>query len=129
MRLVLKVLVVEPSPKSQKRLMMAPVEVSVKETVSGLRPLVGAPTKPATGTIPPVPMTELVLLPPLPVAKTTVLLELEALVGAKRTTTLVVPKPGRLKGVPERMTNTGPPAVKEAEPFVSAAPPGLVRPK
>src|SRR5258708_21438983 len=35
------VLVVAPSPKSQNRLVMSPVELSVKLTFKGLRPLVG----------------------------------------------------------------------------------------
>src|SRR5216684_352349 len=95
------VLVVELSPKSQNRLVMVPVELSVKLTVNGLRPLVGSPLKLATGMIAPVPVRALVLPPPLSVLNTTTLLKVEGLPGAKRTTTLVEPKPARLKGVPE----------------------------
>ena len=43
------VLVVELSPKSQKRLVMLPVEVSLNATDSGAVPLVGAALKLATG--------------------------------------------------------------------------------
>src|SRR6266851_3644390 len=123
-KVVAVVLVVELSPKSQNRLVMVPVELSVKLTVSGLRPLVGLPLKPATGTIAPVPVRALVLLPPLSVLTTTTLLKVAALLGAKRTTRLVEPKPGRLKGVPETMLN-GPPLIV-ARPLLSAAPPWLV---
>ena len=42
------VLVVLPSPKSQKTLLMVPVELLTKFTVSGQKPLVGLPLKPAT---------------------------------------------------------------------------------
>src|ERR1041385_7062408 len=43
------ILVVPPSPKSQNRFVMKPVEVSVKVTVSGSPPLVGLAVKPADG--------------------------------------------------------------------------------
>src|SRR6266404_708781 len=125
-KVVAVVLVVELSPKSQNRLVMVPVELSVKLTVSGLSPLVGLPLKLASGVLAPVPVSALVLLPPLSVLTTTTLLKLAALPGAKRTTRLVEPKPGRLKGVPERMVK-GPLAV--AVPLLSAAPPRLVMTK
>src|ERR1017187_2059665 len=42
-------LVVPPSPKLQDQLVTLPLDVSVKVTVSGTRPLVGLPVKLATG--------------------------------------------------------------------------------
>src|SRR6266566_4969219 len=118
---------VELSPKSQNRLVMVPVELSVKLTVSGLRPLVGLPLKLATGTAAPVPVRALVLLPPLLVLITTTLLKLAALPGAKLTSRLVEPKPERLKGVPETMMK-GPPLMV-ATPLLREAPPWLVTTK
>src|SRR5881396_723609 len=103
---------------------MVPLELSLKLTVSGLRPLVGLPLKLAAGATAPVPVSELVLLPALLLLITTTLLKVAALVGAKRTTTLVEPKPARLKGVPETMVK-GPPLIV-ARPLLSAAPPWLV---
>src|SRR6266699_1442518 len=102
---------------------MVPVELSVKETVSGLTPPVGLAVKLAAGTIAPIPRTALVEPPPL-LLKTTTLLKLPAVAGAKRTTRLVEPKPARLKGVPDRMLKE--PALIVATPLVSAAPPRLV---
>src|SRR5947208_17039921 len=58
-------LVVAPSPKSQNRLPIVPMEVSVKLTVSGQKPRVGLALKSATGTTAPLPATRLVELPPL----------------------------------------------------------------
>src|SRR5882724_3597146 len=116
--------VVELSPKSQKRFVIVPVERLVKATVSGLRPLVGVLVKAAVGTIAPVPITGLVLLPAAAVVKTTALLKLEALLGLKRTRTLVEAKPGRLKDVPDGRLN-GPP-VTEAVPLLRGAAPRFV---
>src|SRR5229473_4869892 len=118
------VLVVELSPKSQNRVVIVPLELSVKLTVSGLRPLVGLPLKLAAGATAPVPVSALVLLPSLAVLTTTTLLKAAALPGAKLTTRLVEPKPARLKGVPEIMVK-GPPLIV-ARPLLSAAPPWLV---
>src|SRR6266567_2166222 len=123
-KVVAVVLVVELSPKSQNRLLMVPLELSVKLTVSGLSPLVGLPLKLATGATAPVPVSALVLLPPLPLLTTTTLLNVAALPGAKFTTRLVELKPLRLKGVPETMVK-GPPLIV-ARPLLSAAPPWLV---
>src|SRR6266849_591510 len=95
------VLMVAPSPKSQNRLVIVPVE----ETLSGLKPVVGLPVKFAVGPSAPVPVRVLVLLPPLPVAKISLFVKLAALVGAKRTTRLVAPKPGNAKGVPDTIVN------------------------
>ena len=64
-RLVLEVFVLEPSPKFQKRFVIVPAELSVKSTVNGFNPLVGLAWKPATGTIAPVPVRELVMFPAL----------------------------------------------------------------
>src|SRR6266851_1310986 len=123
-KVVAVVLVVELSPKSQNRLVMVPLELSVKLTVSGLGPLVGLPLKLATGATAPVPVSALVLLPALAVVNTTTLLKVAALPGAKLTTRLVEPKPARLKGVPETIVK-GPPLIV-ARPLLSAAPPWLV---
>src|SRR6266567_5534949 len=121
------VLVVELSPKSQNRLVMVPVELSVKLTVSGLSPLVGLPLKLAPGVTAPVPVSALVLLPSLAVLITTTLLKVPVLPGAKLTTRLVELKPLRLKGVPEIIVK-GPPLIV-ARPLLSAAPPWLVSTK
>src|SRR6266404_5365850 len=88
---------------------MVPVELSVKVTV---------------GTAAPMPVTGLVLLPPLLLVKVTKLLKLAALPGVKRMTRLVEPEPGRLKGVPERMVKG--PALTVATPLLRGAPPRLV---
>src|SRR2546429_513700 len=120
LKLVAAVLVVEPSPKSQKRLVIVPVELSVKFTVNGFKPLVGMPTKLAEGTAAPVPAKTLVLLPPS-LVMTTALLKLPAPLGAKRRTRFVEPKPARLKGVPETMLND--PTLTAAVPLFKAAPP------
>src|SRR6266481_3922634 len=123
-KVVAVVLVVELSPKSQNRLVMVPLELSVKLTVSGLSPLVGLPLKLAAGATAPVPVSALVLLPALAVLTTTTLLKVAALPGTKLTTRLVEPKPARLKGVPETIVKGPPPIV--ARPLLSAAPPWLV---
>src|SRR6266705_3828348 len=103
---------------------MVPLELSVKLMVNGLRPLVGLPLKLATGATAPVPVSALVLLPPLLLLTATTLLKVAALPGAKLTTRLVEPKAARLKGVPERMVK-GPPLIV-ARPLLSDAPPWLV---
>ena len=61
------VFVLEPSPKSQNRLVMLPVDWSMKLTVSGFKPWVGLAEKLATrgGGTTPVPVTGLVVLPAL----------------------------------------------------------------
>src|SRR5262245_33250281 len=118
------VLVVEPSPKSQNRLVMVPLEESVNVTVKGLKPLVGEAVNAAEGTIAPIPISELVLLPPLLVVTTTTLLKAPGLRGAKLTTRLVAPKPGRSKGVPERIANG--PLSTVTMPLLSGAPPRFV---
>ena len=56
-------LVVEPSPKLQRRLVIVPVELSVKLTVSGAAPAVGLPTKLATSGIVPIPVSGALKLP------------------------------------------------------------------
>src|SRR5437667_18890 len=127
MKLVAVVLVVELSPKSQNRLVMVPLELSVKLTVSGLSPLVGLPLKLAAGATAPVPVSALVLLPALLLLTTTTLLKVAALPGAKLTTRLVEAKPERLKGVPETMLK-GPPLIV-ARPLLRDAPPWLVSTK
>src|SRR2546430_14191203 len=129
LKVVAVVLVVELSPKSQNRLVMVPVELSVKLTVSGLSPLVGLPLKLAAGATAPVPLSALVLLPALLLLTTTTLLKVVALPGAKLTTRLVEPKPARLKGVPETMVNPDESGLIVARPLLSAAPPwfGITR--
>src|SRR5258708_2291150 len=105
---------------------METVEVSLKATLKGLSPAVGLALKAASGTRAPVPLKALVLLPAAELTITT-LLKLVALVGAKRTSRLVQPRPGRLNGLPERIVKG--PALMLAEPLVSAAPPRLVMSK
>jgi len=51
------------------------------------------------------PVTGLVLFPPLLVLTTTALLKLAALPGVKLISRFVEPKPGRVKGVAETTTN------------------------
>jgi len=80
-------LVVMPSPKSQNRLVIVPLDWSLKETVSGTTPLVGLPLNKAMGGSAPMPDRKLVAGPPLPLMKTTTLLKLAGLVGLKVTTT------------------------------------------
>ena len=116
-----------PSPKLQERLVIVPVEVSVKVTVSGFRPATGVPVKLAAGTTAPMPKTEFVLPPSLPVLITTALLKLPALAGVKRMARLVAPKPGKLNGVPDKMVKG--PALIVTVPLDSAAPPTFVRTK
>src|SRR6266566_206550 len=132
LRLVAAVLVVVPSPKSQNRLVMVPLELSVKETLSGQEPMVGAPTKSAAGTSAPAPRTALVELPPS-LVNTTTLLKLAALGGVKRTTRLLEPKPAKLKGTvpvwPPPDTMPKGPAPIVATPLLSGAPPRLVTTK
>src|SRR5713101_3833320 len=82
-KVVAVVLVVELSPKSQNRLVMVPLELSVKLTVSGLGPLVGLPLKLAAGATAPVPVSALVLLPALLLLTTTTLLKVAALIVAR----------------------------------------------
>src|SRR5437588_5620256 len=103
---------------------MAPVDAFVKVTPNGTRPMVGPPVNAAAGGNAAEPVTWFVVFPPLLVVKTTLLLNADTFVGAKRTTMLVVANPERLKGVPERMVN-GPPLML-APPPVSAAPPWFV---
>src|SRR5258708_34418291 len=93
---------------------MVPVELSVKLTVSGLRPLVGLPLKLATGATAPVPVRALVLLPSLSVVNTTTLLKVAALGGGKSTTTLVETKAAKANGVAERKVKAPPTALREA---------------
>src|SRR5437867_4050121 len=118
---------VEPLPKSQKRLVMVPLELSATLTVKGAEPLVGLATKSATGTSAPMPAIVLVLLSPLAVVKTTTLLKLPVAAGLKLSTRLLEPKPGRSNAVPE--TNVkGPPSI-DAWPLVIAPAPALVTTK
>ncbi len=61
-------MLVPPSPKSQAQELMLPVEVSVKATVRGARPVVGVPLKAAPGAGMTVTVAVAVALPPGPVA-------------------------------------------------------------
>ena len=110
-------MIVEPSPKSQNRLVIVPAELSVNETLNGFKPLTGLPIKAAFGSKAPTPVMAFVLLPPS-LRTTTTLLKLPAFVGAKTNTRLVEVKPGRSKSVPETIVN-GPPSTY-ARPFVSS---------
>src|SRR5690348_15537098 len=78
-----------PSPKFHERFVIVPVELSVKVTANGFRPLVGAPLKLATGTTAPEPVTELLRLPAL-LVNTTTLLKLPVPAGLKATETMSV---------------------------------------
>src|SRR6516225_9128811 len=100
-RLVLEVLVVVPSPKSQNRFVIVPAEKSLKATVSGISPLVGLALKLATGARAPEPLRPLVAAPP-PLLTTSALLKAATPVGLKLTTTLVDPNPARLNDAPDR---------------------------
>src|SRR5215468_11114441 len=102
------VLVVEPSPKFQKRLVMVPVDESVKVTVKGLRPLVGEAVNAAAGTTAPVPSRVLVLFPALLVVTTTTLLKLPAAAGVKRMTRFVERNPAILNGELGETIENGP---------------------
>ena len=91
------VLLVDPSPNVQDLLVIVPVEVSVKFTVRGFRPLVGLPVKAATGTCAPIPVTELVWFGPLLARKVTTLLKEPTLIGVNLIVTLLEPNAGRAK--------------------------------
>ena len=107
--------------------MIVPVELSVKATVSGFRPLVGVPVKLTAGTTAPAPLTGLVLLPALLLANTTALLKSPALLGVNCTVIFVDPKPGRLNAVGETMEKA--PLVTLIVPLAKGPPPRLVRVK
>ena len=115
--------VVEPSPKLQKRFVIVPVELSVKVTVSGFKPLVGLPTKLALGTTAPVPVTWFVLAPPS-LEKTATLLNAPSLEGVKRIAMLVDPKPPMVNVAGE--TNVKGPELMVTVPLVNAADPEFV---
>src|SRR6266403_1190477 len=119
---VARVLVVR-SARYQVRLVIVPVEWSVNVTVKGLTPVIGVALMPACGWKAPLPETVLVLPPPLAVANTTVLVKVAALVGVKPSSRLVAPKPGKLKGVPERMAKVPSLSESEAVPPRREAPP------
>src|SRR2546422_9208261 len=95
---------VDPSPKSQKRLVIVPAEVSVKVTVSGAAPLVGVPLKLATAGIAPLPETEFAESPPL-LLTSTVALDEPSAIGVKLTTRFVEPNAATLNGLPATMAN------------------------
>src|SRR6266404_3562891 len=105
-RIVDVVLVVIPSPKSQNRFVIVPVELSVKLTVTGQKPLVGLAWKLASGIVAPVPVTVLVELPALLVRKTTLLLKTPLATGANWITTLVEVWPDRLNELPATTLKT-----------------------
>src|SRR5438132_995884 len=92
--------VVAPSPKTQDRLVMVPVEASVNVTSRGAVPLVGEPVKLATGTIAPVPVIGLVEVPAV-LMKMALSLNTPSAVGVKRMTTLVEAKAAMVNGLPE----------------------------
>ena len=94
-------MLVVPSPKSQNRLVMVPVELSVKVTPKDHDPLRGLAVNAAAGTCAPMPVTEFVRLGPLLVRKVRRLLKLPVLVGVKLTRTLVELWPGRVKAAGE----------------------------
>ena len=118
--------VVVPSPKFQNRLVIVPVELSVKVTDSGLSPLVGVAVKAETGTIAPTPVTAL-MLPPASLEKTTALLKEFSLEGVKRIVTFVDENPGTENAGLETIENA--PAEMLALAFVIAIDPELVATK
>src|ERR1051325_5955979 len=105
------VLLVEPSPKSQKRLVMVPVEVSVNVTDNCHAPLVGLAVKADAGTCAPIPVAELVRFGPLLVRKVTRLLNVPVLVGLNFINTLVEPWGGKVKLVADTILNGRAPTV------------------
>ena len=117
---------VEPSPKSHDRFVIVPVELSVKVTVNGFKPLVGLPTKEATGTTAPVPVTWFVLLPPS-LENATKLVNAPAAGGVKPIAIFVELKPEMVNEAGDMMENG--PDVKVIVPLVSAVEPELVRTK
>ena len=123
---VAEVLVVEPSPKSQNRLVMVPEEESVKVTVKGLRPLVGVALKAAMGMTAPMPVTMLVLLPKAERKRTT-LLKLPALGGVNWMVVTSVPNPGKPNSDEDRLLNG--PALIATTPLSKGEPPWLKRVK
>ena len=81
------------SPKLQNRFVIVPVLVSVKVTVNGVSPLVGAAVKLAEAGIAPVPITQFVESPPSPV-KISSLVKTPSTTGAKLTVAFVPVPPG-----------------------------------
>ena len=108
-RFVADVIDAPPSPKLQERLLIVPVEMSLKVTVNGVVPLVGVAVNSATGAMALLPVTRLVELPPLAVVKMTLFVNPPAVTGAKLTVTLVEPPGATLKAGPPTMVY-GPPA-------------------
>src|SRR5436305_3638452 len=94
------VLVWVPSPKSQNEFVIVPVERSDNETLKGHSPVVGAAEKFAEAGTAAEPLKTFVALPALTLVKMALFVKLPTLVGAKRTTRFVAPKPGKLNGVP-----------------------------
>src|ERR1017187_2465427 len=86
---------VPPSPKSQNRLVIVPVELSVNVTDKGTAPLVGFAPNDAAGKAAPLPVTALVELPPLE-ANTTFVVKVPTLSGVKLMIAFVVLRPGML---------------------------------
>src|SRR6266478_2998980 len=122
--LVARVFVIVPSPKSQNRLVIVPVELSLKFTVSGFRPLVGVAVKSAKGTTAPIPVMGFVLFPALSDVKITLLLNVPAPPGKNRMMTFVELKPGRLKAGGEIIAKAELPRL--ATPLERVAPPEFV---
>jgi hypothetical protein len=120
------VFVVEASPKFQKRLVIVPVELSVKVTVKGFNPLVGLATKSATGITAPTPVTGLTLLP-ASLKKTTALLKDPVLPGVKRMVIFVEEKPEMRKAELETIEKG--PAFTLTSAFVIGTDPELVATK
>src|SRR5438477_8882302 len=92
------------SPKSHKRFVIVPVEVSLNETLSGALPLVGLAVKAAAGPAAAVPMSALVLFPPL-LANAMTLLKLPPEPGANFTVRFVELNAGMVKEAPETTVN------------------------
>src|SRR6266404_1472936 len=112
------------APKSQVREDMVLVQLSVNVTDNGAGPNVGAALNAAIGAIAPLPRTVLVELPPLSLAKRTLLVNPPSVTGANCTTTLVDPPGAMSNAAPDRSVY-GPP-VTVATPFDMVVPPLLV---
>ena len=101
--------------------MIVPLELSVKVTVRGSRPVTGVAAKSAAGTIAAAPRSELIRVAPVSVLKTTTLLKLPGDVGENWITRFVDANPAKENCVTDTMSNG--PLERVAEALVIEAPP------
>ena len=95
----------------------------MKVTVKGTAPLVQSALNSGWAMIAPLPVTGLVTLPPLIELNTTLVMEVTSPLGAKRTTTFVVPNPTTVKLLPDTTLKGG---LTLTAPPVTCAPPRFV---